>query len=92
MAILNPPPVVALVGFGADSINFEIRLILRDVNFSLTVRSEINHMIVKRFSEEGIEIPFAHTDVSLRNVEAIGQALTALQTPTRKPKPDAPAS
>lgn len=92
MAILNPPPVVALVGFGADSINFEIRLILRDVNFSLTVRSEINHMIIKRFSEEGIEIPFAHTDVSLRNVEAIGQALTALQTPTRKPKPDAPAS
>lgn len=90
LAILNPAPIVALVGFGADAINFEIRLILRDVNFSLTVRSEINHMIVKRFAEEGIEIPFAHTDVSLRNVEAIGQALTALQpAPFRTKKPPA---
>lgn len=88
MAILNPPPLICLMGFGADAINFEIRLILRDVNFSLTVRSEINHQIVERFAKEGIEIPFAQTEVSLRNVDALGRALAELRgSPETRPDP-----
>ncbi|WP_050786844.1 DUF3772 domain-containing protein, partial [Rhodobacter ferrooxidans] len=59
LAILNPPPVVALMGFSMDGITFEMRLILRDVNFSMNVRSEINHAVVQRFAEAGIEL--AHT-------------------------------
>ena len=83
MAILNPAPVVAFVGFGGDAMMFEMRVILRDVNFNLAVRSEINHQIVERLTAAGIGIAHASREVTHKfaTERAVASGPVALAAP-----------
>ncbi len=59
----QPAPTVLLTALGPDSMDFELRCWLRDVTYSLSVRSDLNFEIVQRFAAEGIRMQFYGRDV-----------------------------
>ena len=75
MLMRRPAPYVVFKDFGADSLNFEIRGVLRDVNWILNVGSDLRYSIYERFTEEGIEIPFAQRDLHIKNLHELGPML-----------------
>jgi small-conductance mechanosensitive channel len=87
MALANPAPNILFIGFGASSMDFEIRMFLRDVNWMMAVKSDVNHAIAQRFVEEGIEIPFAQQDIWLRNPDAWNGSQAADENSAQQPVP-----
>lgn len=77
MVLRRPAPAVVFQGFGADSMDFEIRAFLRDVTWMLSAKSDMNYAILKTFEENGIEIPYAQRDINLRNVDEAAKAFWA---------------
>ncbi|GAB4356500.1 MAG: mechanosensitive ion channel family protein [Oricola sp.] len=64
----NPEPYVVFANFGDSSLDFELRAYLPDINYVLTVTTEVRFAIFERFKAAGIEIPFPQRDVNLRVV------------------------
>ena len=67
--LADPPPTAFITGFGADGIDMQIGFWIRDPEAgSLPIRSEIARSVLKRFQEEGIEIPAPQRDVRITSV------------------------
>jgi potassium efflux system protein len=99
MAILNPPPVIAFMGYTATQLTFEIRVILRDVNFGLQVRSDMNHRIMERLAAEGVHIvppPAAPAEPdpvkTAETVLALADLVDRDRPPAARRKPARPAT
>lgn len=86
LALLDPAPAVHFTDFGADALEFELRIIISDVGLGLAVRTEVRHQIAERFQQEGIEIPFAQRDIWLRNPEALRGDMPAPVATDSKPE------
>jgi potassium efflux system protein len=62
-----PEPYVLFLDFGDSSLDFELRAIIRDVNYRLHVISDLNRSINAEFKKLGIEIPFPQRDINFRD-------------------------
>ncbi len=70
-----PEPAVFFIEFGASSLDFMLFAYLADVGNGYGVRSDIRFEIFRRFKEEGIEIPFTQSDVTIRNLDKVAALL-----------------
>lgn len=60
-------PRVLFRNFGDNSLNFELRCFIHDIDQRLNVISEMNFAILKTFRSEGIDIPFPQRVVTVTN-------------------------
>ena len=63
----NPEPDVHLREFGDSSWNMKLRIWIDNPKRHPVVRSDINCAIVRKFRENGVEIPFPQRDFHLRS-------------------------
>ena len=60
--------------FGDSSLNFELRVFLKEIEGRLGIISDLNFAIDKAFREANIEIPFPQRDVHVRTLPDKGDA------------------
>lgn len=63
----KPEPVVRFIpGFGENSLDFTLVCHIREFNDNASVQHELRKRIFKRFKKEGIEMPFPHRVVYVK--------------------------
>ena len=66
-----PEPVILFRGFGDSSLDFEIRVFLKDIGYCLKVTSDLCFAIDEAFRKNNIEIPFPQRDLHLRDMSQV---------------------
>lgn len=63
----DPEPSVRLIpGFGESSLDFTLVCHVQEITDQYPVQHEMRKRIIKRFKEEGIEIPFPHRTIYIK--------------------------
>ena len=66
----DPAPLATFEEFGDSSLNLILRCYLPNMDNRVTILTELNTEIDRRFAEAGIEIPFPQRDLHLRSVDS----------------------
>jgi potassium efflux system protein len=65
----EPRPTIFFLEFGDSSLNFEIRIFVKDRLRRLPLTHDLHMMLDKALREAGIEIPFPQRDLHLRSTD-----------------------
>ena len=67
LVLKDPPPYIYWKEFGESSLDFEVRVFLRDIYSIVHVRNDLRFEIFDALKRNDIEIPFPQRDVHLIN-------------------------
>jgi potassium efflux system protein len=65
----EPPPRAFFIGFGDNSLNFQLRIYIDDVDDFSAIRDKVLMAIDKSFRKANIEISFPQRDIHIRSIE-----------------------
>ncbi len=63
MVLSFPEPQISFTGFGASSLDFEIKVYVADILTKAMVETELRHAVLESLKREGVEIPYTKIDV-----------------------------
>ncbi len=69
--LADPAPGVYFVQFGESSLDFELRVFVREIKDMAPLTNELHFAVERSLREHGIEIPFPQRDLHLRSVDRI---------------------
>ncbi len=69
LVLEEPSPTVFFVGFGDSSLDFEVRVFVKERIQRMPLTHELHMALEKALRENGIEIPFPQRDLHLRSVD-----------------------
>ena len=71
LPLRDPEPMIVFNGFGASSLDFELRFYLENLSDRIGVTNEICYTIHERLKAEGIEIPYPQQDIHVRSAPGL---------------------
>ncbi len=75
-----PKPLVLFLAFGDNSLNFELRCHLANIDKQLLVKSAINYQIERTFREHKISMPFPQRDLYIKEFPTANHPAAAQTT------------
>ena len=90
--VMAPKPKALFMSFGDSSLNFELRVWIRQIRRRFDATSDLHFAVDKAFRENGVEIPFPQRDLHVRSwaeharpAESRGVEHAGRQAPAKKP-------
>ncbi|MGH2342160.1 mechanosensitive ion channel domain-containing protein [Segnochrobactraceae bacterium EtOH-i3] len=80
-----PEPKAFFTDFAESALTFRLVGYLSDIGTAYGVRSDLRYAVLKRFREEGVEIPFAQRDITLRNLDQVEHLIARLAGAAARP-------
>ena len=74
--LTTPEPFVDLKEFAAASLNFTLYVFIDDISKTTKTRTDLSMAILDGFAKAGIVIPFGQTDIAIRNMDWLREAIT----------------
>ncbi len=70
-----PSPVVRFARIGTHGLDFDLYAFVAHLEDRLVVGNDLNRTVLEKIIEAGIEIPFRVSDIRLRDIDVLAQAL-----------------
>lgn len=69
--VADPAPAVFCVGLGDSSIDFELRIFVKNILDIMPLSHEIHAATTRALREAGVEIPFPQRDIHVRTLSGL---------------------